>query len=239
MISISTLPDVKVFLEPFAVPYYRGHPVIKTHLDFSFEEATQMVLADYPGKAAVFVKDFAFSIAGKYEAFKDKNYVHSFLIRNPKRVIMSYYKLMGDNLDNFKETRSRGEIGIFQLRDFYFFLKEHLNIDPVIIDADDLLANPEGMMELYCNKVGLTYKRGMTKWDSGSAWGPNWKDDIFFSDLRWVDAAVESSGFKEPTPLPTVPDDLPTDFIECLEECLKPYNELYRLRMTVEPKCFY
>ena len=51
------------------------------------------------------------------------------------------------------ESYATNKIGFIHLHDFYFFLKRRLNINPVIIDADDLLADPEEMMELYCKNL--------------------------------------------------------------------------------------
>ena len=222
------------------VPYYRRDKPLSdgnkffTDLDYSFEEATQIICSDYPGKSTIFIKEFMLAVAGRFETFLDKKFTHSFLIRNPKRVNLSYYKRLNGTRDPgfFKELCLRGDVGFSHIHNFYFLLKNRLGVDPVIIDADDLLANPEKMMEAYCKRVGLTYKQGMTKWEPGSGWDPNFQDQLLFiSD--WADEAIGSSGFKELTPLPTVPDDLPVEYVECMEECFKPYNELYSLRLTV------
>ena len=79
-----------------------------------------------------------------------------------KLIFQSYHKLLDGNPDGFRELRLRGD-SFAHSRDFYFFLKSRLGIQPVITNADDLLANPENMMEAYCKRVGLTYKQGMTK----------------------------------------------------------------------------
>ena len=116
---MATLPGVKPLLEPYKVPYHRSHPFktaqpFNTAVDYTFEEATEMVKAVYPGKTVVFVKDFPCVIPGKFETFLDDSFTHSFLICNPKRVIMSYYKLMKKGsftMDKFKEACTRGDIG--------------------------------------------------------------------------------------------------------------------------------
>lgn len=40
------------------------------------------------------------------------------------------------------------------------------NIDICVVDADDLLDNPKGIIEAYCKSVGLAYDEGMLTWDS-------------------------------------------------------------------------
>ena len=39
-------------------------------------------------------------------------------------------------------------------------------IEICVIDADDLLDNPAGVVEAYCNSVGLCYDPSMLKWDT-------------------------------------------------------------------------
>lgn len=233
-ISISTLPGVKVIDEPFSIPHFRNNPYKAgcslTDINYSFEDAHDIMHKDYPGATAVFAKNFPHCIQGRYETFLDDAYTHSFLIRNPQRVVLSHYKA---SKEYFMTARSRDEIGFTQVHDFYFFLCQHLSTGPVIIDADDLLANPEEMMKLYCKNVGLTYKHGMTKWESGRGWDPDFRKQMLYSDPSWQEKAIKSTGFKEPTPLPTLSHDIPTEVTQCIQESFIPYNELYNLRSTV------
>lgn len=234
-ISISTLPDVKVLDEPFVVPYFTENP-FKTEkpaipMSYSYEEACKMLVANYPGQAAVFAKDFPFHIQGRFEMFLDSSLgetTHSFLIRNPQRAILSYYKT---SQEIFMEAYATNKIGFTQLHDFYFFLKRSLNINPVVIDADDLLANPEAMMELYCKNVGLTYKSGMSKWESGVGWG---QEQTFFDIKMWREDAIKSTGFRAPTPLPALPDDLPPEVTNCIKESFQTYHAMYKFRTTTK-----
>lgn len=39
-------------------------------------------------------------------------------------------------------------------------------VEVCVVDADDLLDNPTGIIEAYCNSVGLNYDPGMLKWDT-------------------------------------------------------------------------
>ena len=40
------------------------------------------------------------------------------------------------------------------------------NVDICLIDADDLLDNPNGIIEAYCKSVGLVYDPAMLEWES-------------------------------------------------------------------------
>jgi hypothetical protein len=35
-----------------------------------------------------------------------------------------------------------------------------------LIDADDLLDNPEGVLEIYCRSIGIEFNKDMLNWDN-------------------------------------------------------------------------
>ena len=237
--SIGTLPDVKLFYEPYIVPFckqnsqycfFSGSP-----LDYSYEEADKMIQAEYPSRNAVFVKEFAFRIQSRYEVFLDEafqGFAHTFLIRNPQRAIPSYNSA---NPKAFTQIYGSpgGDNPYIILSEFYDFLKDRLGIDPLIIDADDLLANPDRIMEAYCDRVGLIYKEGMTKWEPRTV-PVGFKEQTAFLPDVWFETVLKSSGFNiKQTPLPTQTDDIPPVVRECIDECLVPYNKMYSSRMTI------
>ena len=236
--SVATLANVKTFFEPYSIPYFSQSPCDygpKPTLD-SYDDVDEMLLEEYPDKEVIFIKESPHKVRGRYEVFLNERFTHSFLIRNPQRAVLSHYRALQRSMDNhdkyFIEACKRGDIGFVSLCEFYFFLKSKLNIDPIIIDADDLLANPEKMMKVYCDRVGLTFKEGMTRWEPYSGLTPNFKDQMVF-DYEWVDSALKSSGFQDLTPLPSLPDDIPHTVRKCVDECFVPYNKLYSLRITV------
>lgn len=73
------------------------------------------------------------------------------------------------------------EAGYDELRRIFDFLREEGMIGPrragegerreedevriTVVDADDLLDNPNGIVEAYCREVGLEYEPGMLRWD--------------------------------------------------------------------------
>ncbi|KAL8953478.1 MAG: hypothetical protein Q9222_000682 [Ikaeria aurantiellina] len=70
----------------------------------------------------------------------------------------------------------------------------HPEVEVCVVDADDLLDNPAGIIEVYCKSVGIAYDPGMLKWDSEEdqqqakeafeKW-PGFHDDAFHSsDLK-------------------------------------------------------
>ncbi|KAF1811742.1 hypothetical protein P152DRAFT_514874 [Eremomyces bilateralis CBS 781.70] len=112
-----------------------------------------------------------------------RKFQFAFLIRHPRSSIPSYYRCTVPPLDevtgfyNFLPE----EAGYDELRRVFDYLKDQglvgpritgqspPNEDPdkvdiVMIDADDLLDNPSGVVEAFCKSVGMEYSPDMLKW---------------------------------------------------------------------------
>lgn len=113
-----------------------------------------------------------------------KQFHFTFLIRHPSRSIPSYYRCTIPPLDEvtgFYDLYT-SEAGYDELRRVFEFLRSEGLVGPrfastneerkkdevriTIIDADDLLDNPEGIVKAYCNEVGLDYDPKMLNWDT-------------------------------------------------------------------------
>lgn len=118
-------------------------------------------------------------------------YHFTFLIRHPKYSIPSYYWCTIPPLDamtGFYNFRA-DEAGYDELRRLFDFLRAEGQIGPkfagakgmdsndqvnghtgdveiCVIDADDLLDNPSGMVEAFCKTTGIEWDPGMLQWDS-------------------------------------------------------------------------
>lgn len=113
-----------------------------------------------------------------------KQFHFTFLIRHPSRSIPSYWRCTIPPLDKITGFYDfmPDEAGYDELRRFFDFLREQKHVGPAIagehgvlpdgevsitvIDADDLLDNPEGIVEAYCKEVGIDYCPEMLNWDT-------------------------------------------------------------------------
>ncbi|KAL8935713.1 MAG: hypothetical protein Q9211_004553 [Gyalolechia sp. 1 TL-2023] len=99
----------------------------------------------------------------------------TFLIRNPRSSIPSYYRCTVPPLDkvtgfyNFMPS----EAGYNELRRVFDYLRSIRHIGPAnagvevcVVDADDLLDDPAGIIQAYCKSVGIQYHPDMLKWDT-------------------------------------------------------------------------
>ncbi|KAI9842575.1 MAG: helicase [Thelocarpon superellum] len=119
----------------------------------------------------------------------------TFLIRHPRSSIPSYYRCTIPPLNAVTgfDTFLPEEAGYNELRRLFDYLRSVGQIGTVgtpsngsnrppenpcrdgtsqaticVVDADDLLHNPSGIIEAYCDSVGLPYTPGMLTWDKPS-----------------------------------------------------------------------
>lgn len=235
--SIITLNNCQVFHEPFCAPFYFGPE--RQSMRFSsvpidpkatYKAIVDKLLADYPSKELVFTKEMALHVEGKFDDIFSgglHQFMHTFLIRRPELSVYSLYKKTNELASSFGDFDPK-EAGFQQLYDLYCYVKNKMGYSPVVVDADDLLADPDGMMKAYCTTTGIQYEENMTTWEPGLV--PDWLD--FPMDMEWRAEVMQSKGFiqrnKTAAPLPR---DLPDVVSECILECQPLYEALYPARL--------
>ncbi|KAL2431943.1 hypothetical protein ABEF95_003927 [Exophiala dermatitidis] len=111
----------------------------------------------------------------------------TFLIRDPHSSVPSYYRCTIPPLDKLTGFYDYypNEAGYDELRRFFDFTRESglvgrkvagqdddatdgdANLpETCLIDADDLLDDPEGILRVYCKSVGLEFTHDMLNWDN-------------------------------------------------------------------------
>ena len=83
-----------------------------------------------------------------------------FLIRDPREVITSYIK---KNQDPALE-----DLGFVQQAEIFEWVREHTNAIPPVVDARDVLENPERMLRSLCHAVGVEFTEAMLSWPPGA-----------------------------------------------------------------------
>lgn len=124
-----------------------------------------------------------------------KKFHFTFLIRHPRRSIPSYWRC---TIPPRKEVTGwdyfdPAEAGYAELVTLFKFLDEQGIIDKsnvTVIDADDMLDNPEGIIRAYCDKTDIDFKDTMLNW--------NKEDDKYAQELfekwnGWHDDALQTS----------------------------------------------
>ena len=129
-----------------------------------------------------------------------------FLIRNPSASIPSKYRVVSPPLSEKTGNRvfDTSELGYRETRallDFLYpaalnFLKPWES-GPMLIDADDLLANPEGVVGNFCRRVGLPFRTEMLSWDRPEDHGL--AKSLFQKFYGYHEDALESRGLRSKT----------------------------------------
>ena len=118
--------------------------------------------------------------------------------------------------------------------DIWMHVKENLDSNPVVIDADDLLTKPKETLSAYCSAVGLPYSDSLLQWDASTDIAKKIKasGNSMLFDLPAFQKALTSSEFMPPSKL--LPrDQLTPDVISCSERVMKYYEEMYEQRLKV------
>ncbi|CAG8623636.1 14699_t:CDS:2 [Cetraspora pellucida] len=111
---------------------------------------------------------------------------HTFLIRDPEKSVKSFYRSI--NKSNNKKLNF-DRIGIEELRKLYDIIKNTINEEILLIDADDLVENPEKILRKYCENVNIKFRKEML------IWKPQ-KMDIWKNNYLWHKNAMESTKFE-------------------------------------------
>ena len=196
--SIRELDKVKVLHEPYQYAYHFGQErKDDAHLDANpdlfdpeatFESVGNKITAQYDEYDAVFVKEMAYHVEGRYSEFVDEpTFKHTFLIRDPRKAVISMYNAY--RITGVLPYLSTTTAGYHSWYELYQKVQE-VDPHPLVIDADDLLENPKEMMKYYCTATGLPFKEDMVNWSPGPIeWTLRPRCDV------WHGTIINSSGF--------------------------------------------
>ena len=139
-----------------------------------------------------------------------------FLIRDPGEVIVSYVK---KNKDPTLE-----DIGFVQQAEIFEWVRENTGQISSVIDARDVLENPERILRLLCETLGVEFADAMLSWPPGlretdGVWAKHWYTEV-----------ETSTGFRKPDR--RVPEAVPERLARIHEQAREIYERLreYRLR---------
>ena len=137
-----------------------------------------------------------------------------FLIRDPAEVIASYIKK--------NPEAELSDLGFVQQAEIFDLVRRHTGSSPPVIDADDVLRDPERMLRLLCDKIGVDFSDAMLSWPPG----PRDTDGIW---AKYWYAEVEcSTGFQ---PYRERKIEVPDHLREIEQRCRQCYEELHAVRL--------
>ncbi len=204
--------DLEVLHEPFSASYYYGEDRLSDRYSQAEPEAEynyDHVLADVlkPRQKRVFLKDMAYHAKGVMGPEFISNFVNTFILRDPKYVLSSLYKMWPDF--------TLEEAGYEELYWAFRYATE-AGEDPVVVDAMTFSEDPVGIVSAYCERVGIPFRPEALSWEPGEV--EEWK-----AWEGWHEAAQRSTGIKRAERRdPALPEELQ----EAYEHCLPYYYTL-------------
>ena len=137
-----------------------------------------------------------------------------FLIRDPREVIVSYIKK--------REDPALADLGFIQQAEIFDFIRTRTKSTPPIVDAKDVLKNPEWMLRLLCEAVGVEFSQSMLSWPPGlretdGVWAGHWYREV-----------AKTTSFQPYRPRHA---EVPTHLREIYDRCRECYERLYEYRL--------
>jgi hypothetical protein len=121
---------------------------------------------------------------------------HAFLIRAPARVLASYVAK--------REEVALSDIGLVRQVELFDRFADKTGAAPPVVDSDELLRNPEGVLRGLCTALAIPFDPAMLRWPKGrrasdGVWAP-----------AWYASVEQSTGFavQSGSDLPSLPEHL-------------------------------
>jgi hypothetical protein len=210
MRSFDARTDCAVTDEPFYAAYLAATGLIHPMRDevIASQPTDWRLVADSlvgpapEGKPIWYQKHMSHHLLPQFGREWSDRFVNAFLIRAPAAVLASY----AHKRDDF----TLEEIGLPAQAELFDHTADRLGRAPPVVESQDVLADPRGMLTSLCEACGIAFDEAMLSWAPGrrasdGVWAP-----------AWYQTLERSSGFAAPGREVDL-DDLP--------EALKPVAE--------------
>jgi len=215
-------PDTFVVDEPFYAFYLKktgaDHPGAEEVIaaaETDWRKIVANLTAAIPNGARIFYqKQMTHHLLPEVSRDWLRNVTNCFLIRDPAEVIASYIK------KNREPTVE--DLGFVQQAEIFDFVHRQINSVPPVIDADDVLRDPQRMLRLLCDTVGVDFTKAMLSWPSGrresdGIWAKYWYAE--------VECSTSFAPYRERKV------ELPQGLHEVHVRCREIYERLYKVRL--------
>ena len=187
MYSFASRPDTIVFDEPLYAHYlvktgitHPGNDEILASQENDGERVVNdIILKDYD-KPVSFFKQMTHHLFELNEDFLSE-VSNIIFIRDPRQIISSYAKVRPDV--------TMQDIGIEKQWQLFNSLVEK-KIIPVVLDSNEILKNPEGVLQQLCVALAIPFYKTMLHWKAG----PKKEDGVWAK--YWYENVHKSTGFE-------------------------------------------
>jgi hypothetical protein len=190
---VSDEPYYGAFLKESGAPHPMAAAVIAA-MDCDWGSVARTLAGPVPGGRPIWYQKYMWHhMAGPVGHADFAGFTHAFLIRDPARMIASYLRK--------REAAAFEDFGLERQADFFAREADRLGEAPPVIDASDVLRDPEGTLRALCGALAIAWDPDMLRWPPGrratdGPWAPH-----------WYQAVEASTGFGPPDPAPDLPDE--------------------------------
>lgn len=216
-------PDTWVVDEPLYAHYLTqvtvGHPGVEeviAHHDTDWQRVVADLGGPVPeGRAIYYQKHMAHHWLPHLRGDWVMRLSNAFLIRHPAEMLTSLAAKMG--------APALRDTGLAQQLEIFGFVRDGTGTTPPVLDAEDVLRDPRGVLERFCVAVGVPFSERMLSWPPGR----RATDGIWAK--YWYDAVERSTGFE---PYRSRPRTVAPELEPLFRECMPLYEELRRYRLS-------
>lgn len=219
--------DTIVIDEPFYAHYlsntdydHPGRDTIIAAYETDWQVVVEQLLRPLPDNIAIFYqKHMTHHILPHIEKEWLLDLTNCFLIRDPRRMLLSYAKVIPDM--NIEQT------GLPQQLELFNYIREQTGTIPPVLSAKDVLCNPHYALKRLCDAIAVPFDDAMLSWRAGKR-----ESDGLWAQY-WYASVEKSTGFMayqaDDTPVPEHLRDL-------LAECQTLYQEIAQYRLLKDEK---
>lgn len=212
--------DTVVMDEPFYAHYLQqtdcDHPGAKEVIaayETDWQTVVHQMLAD-GDSPIVYQKHMTHHMLKHIDRAWMRQVSNCFLIRDPRRMILSYAKVIPNPTSE--------QMGLAQQAEIFEYVRQTAGEIPPVIEARDVLLHPAKTLRRLCQALDVPFDEAMLHWPAGrrstdGLWGKYWYANV-----------EKSTGFQ---PYHEDSTRLPKRLRPLLEECQFYYNKLARHRL--------
>jgi hypothetical protein len=211
---VSDEPYYGAFLKTSGLPHPMAEEVIAA-MDCDWRGVMRTISGPAPdGSPIWYQKHMWHHMVGPIGYDDFAGFTHAFLIRAPELMIASYLRK--------RETARFEDFALDRQAEFFAREADRLGAAPPVVDASDVLRDPEGTLSALCVALAIPFDRAMLAWPPGrratdGPWAPH-----------WYQAVEASTGFGPPEPLPL----LQGEAARVADQCRPFYESLAVHRIT-------
>jgi hypothetical protein len=212
---VSDEPFYGCFLKKTDADHPKREEVIAS-MDCDWRSVMETLSGDPPhGSPIWYQKQMWHHMVGPIGYSDFEGFRHAFLIREPERMIASYLRK--------RESAEFENFGLERQAEFFDREADRLGHAPPVIEANDVLENPETVLTNLCGALGIPWDPAMLSWEPGR------RDIDGIWAAHWYNAVEKSTGFGPPD---WEPVELPAEAQRLADRCRPCYERLaaHRIR---------